>query len=207
MIKKTIDINQRIPLDIIEVALKAYINDNYSNEYINEQLSLEFTGENRIKKAVRLVNKIVVRNPLNEWILANKNAVLAALKKREDRNIILISLLNAAFPFSFDAFTILGKCFSVQEIVSRDAVRKSISSIYGSNRATVNAIDSIIPMYIEAGLFERPKSGLYEFVKPITCNFPASQCILIESFKINNAIEQIQDYQMMDPYFSFVKLE
>ena len=50
MNNKSIDINQRIPLETLHAALEAYLNDNYSNDYIMEQLRLEYNGENRLKK-------------------------------------------------------------------------------------------------------------------------------------------------------------
>ena len=56
----SIDINQRIPLYALEVALNSYLTNNYSNDYILEQLRLDFQGENRLKKALRIVNKIVI---------------------------------------------------------------------------------------------------------------------------------------------------
>ena len=61
MTVKSIDINQRIPLSILETALFTLLNNEYSEEYILELLHTEFTGENRIKKALRIVNKIVLK--------------------------------------------------------------------------------------------------------------------------------------------------
>jgi len=50
MVNKSIDINQRIPLHTLYAALESFLNGSYSNEYILEQLRLEFNGENRLKK-------------------------------------------------------------------------------------------------------------------------------------------------------------
>jgi hypothetical protein len=73
MNNKSIDINQRIPLDIIYAVLESHLNGSYSNEYILEQLRLEFEVENRLKKALRIVNKIIAENPLINFINENKN--------------------------------------------------------------------------------------------------------------------------------------
>ena len=59
MKNSSIDINQRIPLFILEVGLQSFLEGTYSNEYIQEQLALEYSGENRIKKGLRIVNKII----------------------------------------------------------------------------------------------------------------------------------------------------
>lgn len=204
MSNKTIDINQRIPLDTLYVALESYLNGNYSNEYIIEQLKLEFEGENRLKKALRIVNKIILNNPLIEFIEANKTKFESAIRRKSDRDIILICLLNSAFPFSFDVLKTFGKYFAAQDLINADTIKKSISNKYGGNRSTENGIYSVVPMFLEANFFERPKQGIYEWKGAIT----TSSDIVIElyraSFMHNMSIIELQDYQLMDPYFMFV---
>ncbi len=206
MNNKSIDINQRIPLETLYAALEAYLNDNYSNEYIMEQLRLEYSGENRLKKALRIVNRIIPKNPLLPLISEEKAALKLAIKKKQDRDIILIALLNSSFPFSYDVLKIFGKYFAVQEIINADTVKKSISNIYGGNRATENGIYSVVPMFLEAGFFNRPKQGIYQWDKKLIPNSEITEKIYLESFKLNNSISEIKEYQLMDPYFQFVKV-
>lgn len=202
---KKIGINQRIPLDTLYVSLECLLNDNYSDEYILEQLRLHFNGENRLVKALAFAKKIVPNNPMIKFLIDNKEEVKIALKQKSDRNIILISLLNSAYVFSFDMLSIFGKLFKVQSIINREALTREITKIYGSNRAIPNALDSVVPMYLEAEFFNRPKYGLYEFEKPLRPNFEITSQIYIESFKIHNLKIQFQDYLLMDPYFEFVE--
>jgi len=204
MDKKSIDINQRIPLDTLYIALECYLNDNYSNEYISEQLRFEFDGENRLKKALKIVNKIIKRNPINDFVLKNRLELISAIKNKSDRQIIIISLLNSAYPFSFEVLKTFARLFSVQDIVSSETIKKTISNIYGGNRATENGLYSVIPMFIEAGLFTRSKSGIYERLHK-TVNFSdIASAFYIESFKANCSIVEIQDYHLRDPYFIFI---
>ena len=202
---KSIDINQRIPLDTLYSALESYLNGNYSEDYILEQLRLEFKGENRLNKSLRIVNKIILRSPLLEFIEENKQSVKQAIKKKHDRNLILISLLNSSFAFSFDTLQLLGKYLSVQDLVNREIIKKALASVYGGNRATENAIDSVIPMFIEAGLIERPTLGVYQYNPDFQISSAISKQIFIESFKANNTLDGIQEYQLRDPYFLFLK--
>jgi hypothetical protein len=206
MSKKSIDINQRIPLDTLYAALEAYLNDSYSNDYILEQLKLEYKGENRLKKALRIVNKIIIKSPIRSFLDSNKEVLNSAIKKKTDRNIILIALLNAAFPFSFDVLCVFGKYFSVQEIINAETIKKSISSVYGGNRATENGIYSVVPMFLEAGFFDRPKQGIYQWQNKISPNSEITEKLFSESFKVNNGLSEIHDYQLMDPYFQFVEI-
>jgi hypothetical protein len=206
MSHKSIDINQRIPLDTLYAILESYLNGTYSEDYILEQLRLEFKGENRLKKSLRIVNKIILRNPLIESIEENKDQIKQAIKKKYDRNLILIALLNSSFAFSFDTLQFLGKYLSVQELVNRETIKKSLANIYGGNRATENAIDSVIPMFIEAGLIKRPTLGVYQRNSDFQITSTVSKKIFIESFKTNNTLDGIQEYQLRDPYFLFINI-
>jgi hypothetical protein len=201
---KSIDINQRIPLDTLYAALESYLNSNYSEEYILQQLRLEFKGDNRLKKSLRIVNKIILRNPLLVFIEDNKDQLKQAIKKKHDRNLIIISLLNSTFAFSFDTLQFLGKYLSVQDLVNREIIKKSLSNVYGGNRATENAIDSVIPMFIEAGLIKRPTLGVYQLNEDFQITSTTGKQIFIESFKTNNTLDGIQEYQLRDPYFLFI---
>jgi hypothetical protein len=201
---KSIDINQRIPLDTLYAALESYLNGTYSDDYVLEQLRLEFKGENRLKKSLRIVNKIILRNPLLPFIEENKDLLKQAIKKKHDRNVVLISLLNSSFAFSFDTLQFLGKYLTVQDLVNRETIKKSLANVYGGNRATENAIDSVIPMFIEAGLIIRPKLGVYHRNAEFQITSTTGKQIFIESFKTNNKLDGIQEYQLRDPYFLFV---
>jgi hypothetical protein len=201
---KSIDINQRIPLDTLYIALESYLNDTYSEEYILEQLRIEFKGENRLKKSLRIVNKVVQRNPLIQFIESNKLELKQVIKKKHDRSIVLIAMLNSAFAFSFDTLQFLGKFLSVQELVNTETLKKSISNKYGGNRATENALYSVIPMFIEAGFINRPALGVYKRNENLQISSSITKQIYIESFKSNNSLEGIQEYQLRDPYFLFI---
>ena len=200
----SIDINQRIPLDSLYAALESFLNGTYSDDYILEQLRLEFKGENRLKKSLRIVNKIILRNPLLQFIEENKDLIKQAIKKKHDRNTILIALLNSSFAFSFDTLQFLGKYLTVQDLVNRETIKKSLANVYGGNSATENAIDSVIPMFIEAGLIKRSSLGVYQHNSDFQISSTVSRQIFIESFKTNNTLDGIQEYQLRDPYFLFI---
>ena len=89
-----IDINQRIPLEVLEASFIAYLLNEYTHQYVEEQLRMSFEGLNRIKKAIRIVDKIVVRNPLADFLFENKIATQNSIKSKADKNIMLISLLQ-----------------------------------------------------------------------------------------------------------------
>ena len=200
-----VDINQRIPLYILKIALQSYLDGSYSNDYIMEQLRMEYDGENRLKKSLRIVNKIIKGNPIIHFIDDNKGEVQSAIKIKNDGNLILISLLNAAFPFSFNVLKIMGKFFSAQDVINAETIKKNVSNIYGGNRATENGIYSVVPMFLEAGVFKRPKQGIYEFEGVLNYSTKIALEIFVESFNRNNTIKRtLNDYQHSDSYFFFI---
>ena len=200
-----VDINQRIPLYILKIALQSYLDGTYTNDYIMEQLRMEYDGENRLKKSLRIVNKIIKRNPIIHLTDENKVKVQAAIKSKNDCNLILISLLSSAFPFSFDVLRIMGKFFSVQNVINAETIKKNVSNIYGGNRATENGIYSVVPMFLEAGVFKRPKQGIYEFENILNYSTEIAKEIFIASFNQNNTIKRtLNNYQHSDSYFMFI---
>jgi hypothetical protein len=170
-----------------------------------EQLRMEYDGENRLKKSLRIVNKIIKRNPIIHLTDENKVKVQAAIKSKNDCNLILISLLNSTFPFSFDVLRIMGKFFSVQDVINAETIKKNVSNIYGGNRATENGIYSVVPMFLEAGIFKRPKQGIYEFENILNYSTEIAKEIFIASFNQNNTIKRtLNNYQHSDSYFMFI---
>lgn len=204
MKNKSIDINQRIPLDTLHIALESYLDDNFSNDYVLEQLRLEFDGQNRLKKALRIVNKVIQKNPLNDLLLENTDQIKIAIKKKSDRDIILIALLNSVFPFSFDVLHTFGKFFAVQDVVNTEIIKKSISNRYGGNRATENGLYSVIPMFIEANFFKRPKTGIYEWTGGVCSSNTITKKIYQNSFLVNHSMVGELDNHLRDPYFKFI---
>jgi len=204
MTKNTIDINQRIPLHVLHTALVEFLDGNYSNEYVLEQLRLDFEGENRLKKALRIVNKTIPNNPIIQFATDNKEELNQALKRKGDRDLILIALFNVAFPFSYQALRFFGKFFAVQDVVNSELIKKSLTNLYGGNRATENGMYSVIPMMVEAQLIIRIKTGVYKMVDKTVAYSPIAIRIFEESFKWNNSVVSINANQSMDPYFEFI---
>ena len=200
-----VDINQRIPLDILKIALQSYLDGTYTNNYIMEQLRMEYDGENRLKKSLRIVNKIIKHNPIIHFVDEKKVKIQVSIKSKNDCNLILLSLLNSAFPFSYGVLKIMGKFFSVQDVINAETIKKNVSNIYGGNRATENGIYSVVPMFLEAGIFKRPKQGIYEFEGILNYSTEIAKEIFVESFNQNNTIKRtMNDYQHSDSYFLFI---
>lgn len=111
----TIGINQRIPIEAIELAIKAVLNGSYDNDYAAELARMEYSGENRIKKAVNIISRLSKNNTLMSFLQENQSKVMTALKYPDDKGLICISMVNTAYPFCYDVTTVLGRYFHAQK--------------------------------------------------------------------------------------------
>lgn len=201
---KVIGINQRISVNLIESALRAVFNDEYNADFARALAEGEFQGENRLKKTVRELSKVVERNALLPFMKENKEQVLEALQHKSDKAIIIAALYNSAFPFSYEEVSILGKYFHVQDQVSRNLLSDKISEIYGYNKSISNAIDYSMPTLVEAGFIDRPKPGVFE--KPqLEPSMSISARIYIESFFVNNPLLSRDSEYLEGAYFEFLR--
>lgn len=202
--EKRVGIHEKISINIIEMAMKAVLDGCFNSEFAADLASGEFQGENRINKARGVIGKLTQRNPLFNYIKNNQQSYQEAIKYKGDRAVVFTALINAAYPFGFDALTILGKFFHVQEEVSSQLVINKMSSVYAGNRALINGIYCIMPMYIDAGIINRPRTGVYtkndiEIATPFALDFYK------QSFFVNNPMLNEADYDYSEhPYFEFV---
>jgi len=199
----TIGINQRIPIGIIELAIKAVLDDRYDDEYAAELARMEFSGENRIKKTVKVINRIVKTNVLMPYLVENTGKVRQALKNPDDRGMICISLVNAAYPFCYDVTAVLGRYFHAQKEIGTPLITSKLSAKYGTNRSLPNGLYCILPMLIEAGFITRPRPGFYQMTH-LAPQTDIAKVIYQKSFLANNPTLN-EDYHFSNHfYFEFV---
>lgn len=199
----TIGINQRIPIETITLAIKSVLNDSYDNDYAVELARMEYNGENRIKKAVNIINRLTKNNQLMTFLMENKDKIMTALKYTDDKGMICIALVNAAYPFCYDVTTVLGRYFHAQKEVATTLLTSKLSATYGTNRSLPNGLYCILPMLIEAGFITRPRVGVYQ----INHLFPQTDIakeIYQRSFLANNPTLN-EDYHFSNHfYFEFL---
>lgn len=202
--KTTIGLRQRIPMSLLEMALTAVLTGEYSREYFTELVSTEYSGQNRLSKAVTAISQLTDKNPLIDLLRKNKDAVLLALRNRADRALILSSLIIAKFEFAYDLFTLLGKYFHVQDQVTTILISQKMSQKYGSNRSLPNAMHSALPMFIEAGILNRPKIGFFEICK-VSPTSEIARMAFDEAFFHWNPTLSREIEHFSNPYYEFIE--
>ena len=199
-----IGLDQRIPINVMEIAIKAVLDDTYSIEWAKTNLEPELNGKNRIAKAVTELGKATVNNKLMGFVKTNKNKVLEALQYKSDKTLVLVGLINAAFGFGYNTTMVMGKYFHVQDCISKALLAEKMSEVYAYNKSVDNALYRILPMFIEAGLIIRPTTGIYSRV-PLEPRTDIAVEIYKQSFFINNP-KCPKDYLIEDsPYWEFLQ--
>lgn len=203
MEKITIGINQRIPIHMLELALCAALQDDASAEYFSELAATEYNGDNRIKKAVSVMNRLTIRNPLFGYLHEHADAVMAAMKNKHDRPLLYAAVICAAYPFGFDTLSTMGKYFHVQQQVNTALITQRMASKYGSNRSLPNALYCILPMLIEAGMLYRPEAGIYEAIRQERYS-DFALTLYRKAFVVNNPTYTVNDDIDSQPFFEFI---
>ena len=203
MEKITIGIEKRISLGVLELALRSVLDGSASSDYFYELANTECTGANRAKKIVAVINRLTIKGKLTPFLKEHKEDVLQALRNKNDRAMIFVSMMCSSYTIFYDAVSIFGKFFHVQEQVSREFLLKKLAEKYGSNRALDVAFDCIVPMLMEAGFISRPKPGIYEMYKQDKYT-EFAKTVFKQSFIINNPTFAESDVIEANPYFEFV---
>ena len=201
--KIEIGINQRIPISILEMALIATLEGKATAEYFASLASSEYSGQNRIGKAVSVINRLTIRNKLLPFMQENKDDLLSAFRSSNDRPLVFAAIICAAYSFGYDTVAILGKFFHVQPQVNTKLIVEKMSAKYGANRSLPNGLYCILPMLIEAGLLNRPEAGFYE-AKRVERASDFAMILYRKAFLLNNPNYKENDDIDTHPFFEFI---
>lgn len=204
MEKITIGIEKRIPLAVLEMALRAVLNGNATPDYFFQLAHTECSGATRTKKTVAVINRMTIKNKLMPYIAEHKEDVLNMLRNKSDRQLLFVAMMCSAYTLFFDTMAQMSKYFHVQDEVTREYLLKKLSEKYGSNRMLDVAFDCVMPMLIEAGFIVRAKPGVYQMVKQDKFTDEALM-IYRQSFLLNNPNFTETDYVDGNSYFEFLK--
>lgn len=204
MEKIIIGIEKRISLGVLEMALRAVLDDNATSEYFLQLAHTECTGTTRAKKTVAVINRMTIKNKLMAYIAEHKEDILNLLRSKSDRQLLFVAMMCSAYTIFYDTIAQMGKYFHVQDEVTRDYLLKKLSEKYGSNRMLDVAFDCVIPMLIEAGFIVRIKPGIYQMLKQDKFS-DAAKKVYSKSFILNNPNYTEADYIDGNSYFEFLK--
>ncbi len=164
---------------------------------------MEYSGENKIKKAVNIITRLTMNNALMPFVQENLSKVMTALKYPDDKGLICILMVNTAYLFCYDVTTVLDRYIHAQKKIATTLLTSKLSATYGTNRSLPNGLYCILPMLIEEGFITRPRAGVYQ----INCLAPQTEiakAIYQKSFLANN-LTLNENYHFSNHfYFEFI---
>ena len=205
---KYIGISNRIPINLLEYAISHYVRTGKvdSAEYLN--FVKEYTkGENRAKKTLTHITTIINKNSSTLDLISKKCKNDFTFFSEKDRKAILLCIYSLAFPIAYDILNGFAVGFKVQEIISKRVILEKIGSIYGSNRSMHIAVDETLPIFLEAGIIERIKTGIYKKSKPIQVNNQTViELVIYTDLKLSSTKSILVDDLEYKPWYGYFDL-
>lgn len=204
---KTLGIQQRIPLDILFIALQDELQEGLDEVRLKELLQSEYRGNNRIIKSFNQIKSVVSsKNPLMNLINKHRKETLLALQSKSDKNLILTALICTRYSFCYDLLVVFGKQLRLQDEMNKTLLTNLIGAKYGFNRSCENSTYCAIPQFIEAELISRSKTATYIMQEPQSIQHPITLEIWKECFFINEPLYNREETESLsfEPFFRFI---
>lgn len=208
MTTNTLGLINRIPLHVIATALEQWLfNEHLDIEYIKQQLQLEITGDLRLTKATKQVQAYFVNNSILDFLSNHRDELFRVQKNTKEFQIVALALMVSKYSFAYDVVTTLGKLFHIEDVVITSSIINKLGIKYGHNKNMDNTFYMISPAIHEAGLFHRPKAGVYEIVPKIELS-PFTLQVWSEAFYAHNPLFSRENSEMLrfEPFFEFFVL-
>lgn len=207
--EKYIGISNRIPFDLIEIAIQDFLQKGKVDRYTYLPHVMQITtGENRAKKVLK---HLMVMLNKTEYILSHFKDSLQHLDyfhlSLQDRKALILCLVSLAYPISYDIVTSMAVGFKVESTLSSQFIKQKVSSIYGGNRAAFIAIIEVTSQLIDCGVIKREKIGMYTMgsTLSITNEFIA-ELVIYTGIKLSGSKSILSDEISSRPWFSYFSL-
>ncbi|KAA9332674.1 hypothetical protein [Adhaeribacter soli] len=206
---KYIGLNQRIPFEVLDLAIQNYLDSDVVDKSKILQHMLIFTsGVNRANKASNYVVQILSRQEslLKKIKKSLKQSTFESLSNA-DRKALSLSLISLTYPITYDLLVALAQGFKVQTQINKKFINEKVMAIYGSNRTVDIAIDALLPMLIELSTIKRDKVSIYSLANrlAITNKF-IQELIIYTDIKLSSTKSILVDDLGYRPWFTYFDL-
>lgn len=202
-----IGINQRIPIQVLDNALMYILRGELLfQEEVLRDLSEHIGGQNRLKKALQIVNRIILSTEAAKLVAQHFSFEEYTHLPDSDKKALITALIANAYPFAYHLMSIMGTVLKVQPFVNAQYINEKMSEKYGSNRATDIANYSLIPMFLELGFINRKQVSLYEKCEshPIN-NQKINEFLIFTEIKNSGSKSFTDNHLSLNPWFYFFK--
>lgn len=203
-----IGIDKRIPIQVLDNALIYLLRgDLLFQEEVLRDLSEHVKGQNRLKKALRVVNKIMLTTDAAKLVVKHFSFEEYSHLLDSDKKALITALITNAYPFAYQLLNVMATVLKVQPFINAQYVNEKMSEKYGSNRTIHVANYSLIPMFIELGIINRKKVSMYEQCDSFTVNNQkVNEFLIYSEIKNSGSRSFVYSPQSLSPWFHFFKL-
>lgn len=206
---KYIGINQRIPFDVLDVAVQNYLVNGVVDKNNVLQHMFEFTsGVNRANKAttyiVQILNRqIKILDKLKDSLIDTPYNSL----RIDNRKAFCLCLICLTYPITYDLLIALAQGFKVQNQINKKFISEKVMSIYGSNRTVDIAIDALLPMIIELNTIKRDKVSIYSSATKLSIsNKFITELIIFTDIKLSNSKSTLINDLNYKPWYLYFNI-
>lgn len=157
-----VGLKQRMPLDVLTDALCEYLSNGIIEEApLLGNLKSIFSGPYNIQLAFNGIKSCILNPSIQDFLKANKEGLIMALRHPEDAKIIDLSMINIRYPFSYYVTSILATNLELQPQLSREVLINLLGKKYTMNATAIKGLRVGLTHLVEGGLLQRVKSGVY----------------------------------------------
>lgn len=198
-----IGIQQAVTMQVFEQMLSAVLCGDYTLQYAEELARLSTKGEARVKKIRTVINRLATGNPLLDYMKEHQAEVNLAMQNVNDRKMVFMAVVCATYPFAYHALGVIGKYLHVQEEITTGVIKGKLSEVYGSVRTLEIALIAVMPMFVEAGVIEKKKVGVYGLGK-MSHYSEFAKGLYQEAFLVNNPTYTKETMDESNSFFEFI---
>lgn len=209
MQEKKISIHAKVPVLPFIEAIREYLSTgNLDNNLITEMLAGYFTGD-YIRHRSLLHITAAIKNPnLTDFFAKYKHDVLSSLGNDREARYICFALICARYSFAYDIAVELAKLFRLQDLVSKEYLKKNIGKEYGYNESVRRSLDQFINICEDANVISRPVKYTFQQEPPLKPQFESTIELWKLVYKINEPLGDTDDNPDLpfEPFFRYLNL-
>ncbi len=206
---KKISIHAKVPvLPFIEAIREYLTSGDLDNDRITEMLAGYFTGDYVRHRSLLHITASIKNPSLSEFFANRKDEILASLSNERESRFICFALMCARYRFAYDIAVELAKLFRLQDLVSKEYLKKSIGKEYGYNESVRRSLDYFIIICEDANVVSRPIKYTFQQEPPLKPQFQSTIELWKLTYKINEPLADVEDNPDLpfEPFFRYLNL-
>lgn len=203
---KKISIHSKIPISpFIEILRSFLLSGTIADDEASQMLAGYFAGDYVRHRALLHIKSSILNPCLKDFLSANRKDILKAIVNIREAKFICFALFCARYRFAYDIAVEFSKISRLQDIVSKEYLRKNIGNIYGFNENVRRALEKTICTFEDADIIYRTDISSFSKRPPLK---PLSFSTIGLWKLAYNSNEPMPPHDLAyEPFFRYLKIE